>query len=374
MGAGDFTAVFEGGDGGVGLVDVQFDFVAHGHLAHVDFDRQGTGVFHGVEEDRGDLAAQANAAEAFVGDEGDVFAGEPEDGVGRRFARGAGANHITDVGDEVAFLCEGGELFERATYAGLVGFDAGTGVLEHGQGMQGDVRAGGGVGGRGEVVGVGLARYLEDGDFLDGGDFRARGEPFGVGPGLQDRPGVAAALVGEGLHVMEVVEDEQGLFEAGGGDRADLGVGEQVDQRFDVVAAEHGAEEFGGFLAGDEGAGLLASSDFSEEGGFDLGSVVNPGRDALAQEFDQRRAFAGRRGLQQRDEFGGLSGRQRQGRNAQSSALGNMGAVGFQHGRVLSGWSCLHEARNSRRQRKMEKALCVAWHLFRFFAFLGYLQ
>jgi hypothetical protein len=40
---------------------------------------------------------------------------------------------------------------------------------------------------------------------------------------------------------------------------ADHGVVEQVDQRLDVVAADHGAEQFGGLFAADQRARLLAS-------------------------------------------------------------------------------------------------------------------
>jgi hypothetical protein len=42
------------------------------------------------------------------------------------------------------------------------------------------------------------------------------------------------------------VEHQQGLLQRLGGDGADFGIVQQFDQRLDVVAAEHGAEQFGG--------------------------------------------------------------------------------------------------------------------------------
>jgi hypothetical protein len=68
--------------------------------------------------------------------------------------------------------------------------------LEHRRGVQRDVGTGGGVGGWGEVVGVGLAVHLEDGD----GDLRRQlglgGEPFGIGPAVDDLFGLGL-LVGQ---------------------------------------------------------------------------------------------------------------------------------------------------------------------------------
>ena len=92
---------------------------------------------------------------------------------------------------------------------------------------------------------------------------------------------------------MEVVENEQGRFETGGGDQANVWVSEQVDQRFDVVAAQHGAKEFGGFFAGDEGAGLTSGGQVGKEFGLDLGGIVHAGRNTLAQQLHQPLALLG---------------------------------------------------------------------------------
>jgi hypothetical protein len=133
--------------------------------------------------------------------------------------------------------------------------------------------------------------------------------------------------------VVEVVEHQQRALQALGGDGADRGVVEQVDQRLDVVAAEHGAEEFGGLLARNERAGFLALGDFRQEGGLDLGGVIHAGRHAVGEEVDQEGLFARfcqlLRVLQQIDEFPGLLGSEGQRRDAEGSALGGMGTVGF---------------------------------------------
>jgi hypothetical protein len=52
------------------MVDVQHDSSPMSIWPHVEFDRQGAGVFHGVEEDRGDLGADAHAAVTLVRDVG----------------------------------------------------------------------------------------------------------------------------------------------------------------------------------------------------------------------------------------------------------------------------------------------------------------
>ena len=79
---GDDLAVFER----LAVVRAQLDHVAHGHLAHVQLDRQRAGIFHGVVENRGDLGAQADATEAFVRHKRNVLPSEPEHRVGGRLA------------------------------------------------------------------------------------------------------------------------------------------------------------------------------------------------------------------------------------------------------------------------------------------------
>ena len=155
---GDHFAVLER----LAFVGAQFDHVAHVHLGDVELDRQRAGVFHRVVEDRGDLAAQADAAEALVRHEGDVFAGEPQHRVGGGLARRAGADHVADVGHQVARDAQLFDELHRAALAVFLGRDAGARVLQHRQRVQRDVRAAPGVGRRRQVVGVGFAGDLED--------------------------------------------------------------------------------------------------------------------------------------------------------------------------------------------------------------------
>src|SRR5690606_20123197 len=80
---GDQFAILEG----LAFVGTQFHHVAHFHFGNVQFDRQSAGIFHGVVEDGSNLAAQTHATKALVGNERNVFAGEPQHGVGGRFTR-----------------------------------------------------------------------------------------------------------------------------------------------------------------------------------------------------------------------------------------------------------------------------------------------
>ena len=100
--------------------------------------------------------------------------------------------------------------------------------------MERNVRAGVGVRIGREVAGVGLAADLEDGERDALRNVGATGEPLAVGPGLEDGLGVGVAFGGERLDVLDRAKDEQGLFEAVGGQRAELRVGKQANQELDV--------------------------------------------------------------------------------------------------------------------------------------------
>jgi hypothetical protein len=131
---------------------------------------------------------------------------------------------------------------------------------------------------------------------------------------------------------MPGLEHQQCAFEALGGDGTDLGIVEQVDERLDVVATEHGAEEFGRLGARNQRTCRPASADFCEELGFDLGGIIDTGGDAVGDEINERGFLALGRSLQQRNQFGGLLLGQGQGRDALCGAFGDMGTVGFEHG------------------------------------------
>ncbi|MNX71649.1 hypothetical protein D3C86_1029740 [compost metagenome] len=239
--------------GDLALIGEDVDHVAHFQLGDIHFDGQGTGIFHGVEEDGGNLAAEADAAGALVRHERNVVAHEPEHRVGGGLAGGAGTDHVTDVGQREAGLLELFDGLDRAYDAVLVRGDAGAGVLQHGQGMERDVRTGPGIRCRGQVVGVGFAGHLEhcDGDLLGQGG--AALEPLGIGPGLQHPLGVGIARLRLLFHVVEGVEHQQGVGQPLGGKRSQGGVVQQIDQRLDVVATLHGAEQLDRFGGGQYG-------------------------------------------------------------------------------------------------------------------------
>ena len=97
-----------------------------------------------------------------------------------------------------------------------------------------------------------------------------------------------------------------------GGDGADFSVVQQFDQRANVVAAEHGAQQFGRLGAADQRTSFLAQRHGGQVRGLDLGGVVHASRHAMRQQLDQVLLLAGGRVLQQFDQFGGLFGRQGQ--------------------------------------------------------------
>ena len=224
------------------FIGVDVDHVAHLEFGDIHLDGQGTGVFHGVEEDRGDLAAEAETAGALVGHVGDVVAEEPQHGVGGRLARGASADHVAHVGDREALGLHFLDLLQRAGGAGHFRNDAFALVLEHGVGMQRNVGARPGVRRGGEVVGVGLARHLEDGESDLLGQCWLGEEPLGLGPGLHDVLGHRVAGLGALFHVVEGIEHQQGVLELFAGLLGELGIVQQLDQGGDVVAALHGAQ------------------------------------------------------------------------------------------------------------------------------------
>ena len=221
-----------------------------------------------------------------------------------------------------------------AVFLGLEG-RVGAGVLQHGQVVQRDVRTAPGIGRGREVVGIGLARHLEDrdGDLL--GHFGTAGEPFGIRPALHHLLGLGIARLGLGGHVVEEVEHQQRLLQGVGGHPAHFGIVQQLDQRVDVVAPEHRAQQLGGLGSGDQPDLDVAMSDGGQEAGLDLGGIVHPRRHPVGEQIHQEFFFAGRRILDQLDQLGGLFGIQCQGRNAQRRALGNMLAILIQHGLLL---------------------------------------
>src|SRR3546814_2104681 len=102
----------------------------------------------------------------------------------------------------------------------------------------GNVGAAPGVGRGRQVVGVGFAAYLENRQGQAFGYFGTAGEPFGIGPALQNGARIGVALVGFVFDVVEGVEHQQRLLERFGGDSAQLCVIEQFDTRSEEHTSE----------------------------------------------------------------------------------------------------------------------------------------
>ncbi len=347
---GDHFAAVVAND--LAFIGVYVDDVAHGQVGAVELDRQGAGIFHGVVEDRRDLGAEAEAAGTLVRHERNVVAEEPQHRVGGGFARGTGADHVADVGDREALGLDRFDLLQRTDRTRLDRLDAVAGHLQHGQGVQRDVRARPGVGGRGEVVGVGFAGDLEYGESQLFRDFRLGLEPLAIGPGLQHGLGRGIALLGALGDVVEGVEHQQGVLQLFGGGVGQFGVVQQFDQGGDVVAALHGAQQLGGTLLVDKGGGGFALDDGGKESGLDVGGFVDARRYAVGDQVKEEFFFAGRRVLQQLDQACGLFGVQRLGHDTLGGTLFYVFAVGFKHSISLISGPGGHVSRNRRRSAR----------------------
>ena len=136
-----------------------------------------------------------------------------------------------------------------ATLAIFFRRDAITLVFQHRQSMQWNVRTAPGVRGWRQVVGIRFARDLQhaDGDALR--HFRTASEPLAIGPRLNHFFGQRITLVSFFFDVMELVKHQQGFLQTSSSNWRARFVVEQIDQRREVVPAEHGAQKFSGFFS-----------------------------------------------------------------------------------------------------------------------------
>mmetsp|Transcript_29766 Transcript_29766/g.65014 ORF Transcript_29766/g.65014 Transcript_29766/m.65014 type:complete len:625 (-) Transcript_29766:76-1950(-) len=276
--------------GRLALVRENVNHVAHGHVPDGHLNGEGAGVLHGVEEDGRDLLADAHAAGALVGHVGDVVAHVPQDGVGGGLAAGAGAHHIAHVSQREPLRLQLLNLLVAVV-------DAVAGVLEHGEGVEGDVGAGPGVGRGREVVRVGLARHLEHRhrDLLR--HVRLRQEPLRVRPRLHHLLGGGVATLGLGLDVVEGVEHQEAVLELLGSDGRQLGVVQGVDQGLDVVSTLHGPKELDSLLGGKERRLSRALGHRGQKASLDVRGVIHAGGDAGGQQLLDEILLTCRRGL-----------------------------------------------------------------------------
>ena len=312
------------------VVGTDGDHIAGVQDRDIALDRQRAGVFRGVEKDRSDLAAEDHTAGPFVGNEGDVITGVPEHGVDRAFAGAARSHHIAHIGHGMPVLLQGLNGFEALWIAGL----------QHGQGMQGDVRPGRGVGGGREVVGVGFTLDFEHrhGDALS--EFRLGGEPLGCSPAVDHLLGERVA-VRQLHHFIEGVINEQDAAEAVGGAGRQFGIAvfQQLDQSGHVVTAHHRSQQLGGVQRRHQWAADIALGHCAEPGGFDVGRFVHTRRDAFTQKMQQGVVFPAWRVLQQFGQPLRLLSSQSQSRNALGFPFSGQLAVSAQHGMSVRGFT-----------------------------------
>ena len=80
---------------------------------------------------------------------------------------------------------------------------------------------------------------------------------------------------------MKLVEHEQCFLETLCRHRCHFRIVQQINQGGQVVTAQHGAQQLGGFSAADQGANLGAVGDSGQVAGFNLGCVVHTSRHAV---------------------------------------------------------------------------------------------
>ena len=191
------------------FIRVDVNHVAHVQVTDIHFNRQRTRIFHGVKEDRGNFAAEAQAAAALVRHVRNVVTHEPQHGVGCGLTGRTGTHNITHIGQRETFLLKRFDLFDRADATRLIRLNAFTGVLQHRQGVQRDIRTRPRIRRRREVIGVGFTGHFEDGH----GNFFSQGrtveEPFGVRPGLHHLLRIDIARFGFFFDIVEVIEHQQ---------------------------------------------------------------------------------------------------------------------------------------------------------------------
>src|SRR5690606_11393045 len=293
------------------------------------FEYQRASVFHGVEEDRGDFGTDTHTTAALVRYARDVITEEPEYGVGGRLTGRTGTHNVTYESNREAFGFDRFNLLHRAGHAVLFGRQTIAGHFVCSAGVQRNVRAGPGIRRRRQVIGVGFAGDLEYGHFDGFGNLVALGEPLSVGPGFHHRFGVRVAGSGFVFYVVEVVEHQQRVLQLFGRQGGQVGVVQQLNQRGDVVATLHHAQQLYRFLLADQGRRGFAFNDGGEEAGFNISCFIHTRRNTVFQQVNQSGFFASRWVFQQIDQSGSLFCVQRLGRNTQSSTFGNMSTVSF---------------------------------------------
>ena len=331
----DIGFEFEFGDNVTGFVQdfafvwTDIDHVTHVHLVDRRFEYQSTGIFHGVEEDRGHFRTDTHTAAALVRYARNVITEEPQHRVGGRLTRRAGTDNVTHKGNGQAFGFDLFDLLHRAGYAVLFWSQTVAGHLISSAGVQRDIRAGPGIRSRRQVIGIGFAGDFEHGH-LDGfSNLVALGEPLSVGPGFHQFFGNGIAGVHFVLYVVEGIKHQQGVLQFFSGQRSQLSVVQQLNQRGDVVATLHHTQQLNRLFFGYQRRSRFIFDDGRQEGGFYVGGFVNTGWDAVFQQINQNGFFASRWVFQQLNQSNSLLSVQWLGRNIQFSTFSDVCAISF---------------------------------------------
>ena len=171
-------------------------------------------------------------------------------------------------------------------------------IFQHRQGVHGDVGTGGGIRRGRQIIGIGFAGHLEHGNRQRCRHFRLAGEPLSIGPALQHGLCIGIAGLGFFLHIVEGIEHQQGVLQCIGCGDTNFSIVQQLHQGRDVVATQHGAQQFGGAGASDQRVLLAAKCNRRQIRRLDLGGIVHAGRHAIDQQLKQKLSFTCRRSFQ----------------------------------------------------------------------------
>ena len=152
----------------------------------------------------------------------------------------------------------------------------------------------------------------------------ARGEPLGLRPRVHHFLRVTVARPRLRLDVVKRVEDEDGVRELRRRFGRELVIVEQLDERLDVVAPRHRAEQPHRVLLRDHWRGRIATSDCGEKAGLHICCLVDTRRHALLEQLEKLLRLALSRLLEQLHHLGCLRSVERFGDYAKRCALGDV--------------------------------------------------
>ncbi len=126
-------------------------------------------------------------------------------------------------------------------------------------------------------------------------------------------------LVPEGFFddLVQGAVNKNDMLQGLGGGRGELLVVQELDERLDVIAAEHRPEEKDRVFLRDDGRDRQAVRDFIKPLRLDLGRGIDAGRNAAPEKGQQEAGLPGRRALEEPADLGRLLGAERQGRNSE---------------------------------------------------------